>query len=123
MLDAATERFVDQATALPPESLAEAYDRTLDLRSQGGKEASGLAVPSASQNSQLDRRIRAALLPRASTLDGHLIGLHSDAIAAVGIAARAVLRRAKLADEAYDVLVEPFRGLGVPIPERAETID
>ncbi|MFD4372069.1 hypothetical protein [Streptomyces sp. NPDC058486] len=116
MLDEATARFVDGATALPPAALATAFDRMVDGRSTGGREASHAASPSAAQNSVLNHRVRAALLPRADELDGHLTGLHSDAIAAVGIASRAVLKRARLTPEQYALLVTPFTDLGVPAP-------
>ncbi|MFF4084852.1 hypothetical protein ACFYZN_36450 [Streptomyces sp. NPDC001777] len=72
MLDAAIERFIDQVRALTPESLATAFDRMVDLRAEGGKEASRAAVPSAAENSELDHRIRTALLSRAAELDAHL---------------------------------------------------
>lgn len=121
MLDAATEAFVDQATTLPAEQLAAAFDRMVDLRSEGGKEASRAAVPSASQNTELDHRIRAALLPRADELDAVLTGLHSDARAVVSTAARAILKRSTLTPAQYRVLVEPFAGFELDLPAVAET--
>ena len=116
MLGAVTKQFVDAAIALPPEALALAFDRTVDLRTEGGKEASRAAVPSAAENSELDHRIRAALLPRADELDAHLAGLHSDAIAAIFMAALAILKRRNLTAEQFGVLVEPFAGSGVVLP-------
>lgn len=116
MLEAATVTFVEQATVLPPESLAEAFGRLVALRRQGGKEASRAAVPSAAENSELDHKIRSALLPRAAELDAVHMGLHSDARAAISTTARAILKRGKLAPEQYQVLVEPFNGRGVEMP-------
>ncbi|WP_030763082.1 hypothetical protein [Streptomyces griseus] len=116
MLDAATERFVDHAVALPPAALATAFDRMVEGRSAGGREASSAARPSAVQDSALTHRVRAALLPRADELLGHRAGLHSDAKSAVCIAARAVLRRGRLAPEQYALLTGPFTDLGVPAP-------
>lgn len=115
MLDAETMRFVDEAVGLPAEELEAAFDRLVDLRAEGGKEASRAAVPSASENSELDHRIRAGLLPRADELDAHLVGLHSDARAAISTTARAILKRRKLTVEQFAVLVEPFAGrVGLP---------
>ena len=119
MLNAVTTRFVDAATALPPEALASAFDRTVDLRTEGGREASRAAVPSAAENSELERRIRTALLPRADELDAHLAGLHSDAWAAISTAARAILKRRNLTVEQFDVLVQPFVGSGVEPPQHS----
>ena len=116
MLDAVTERFVDRGCALPPESLATAFDRMVDLRAEGGKEASRAAVPSASENSELDHRIRTTLLPRAAELDAHLAGLHSDARAAISTAARGILKRGNLTAEQFEVLVAPFVEVGVDVP-------
>ncbi|MBO4210600.1 hypothetical protein [Micromonospora echinofusca] len=116
MLDVATEQFVDEATALAPGELEAAFERMVDLAADGGREASNAAVPSASANSQLDRRIRQALLPRANELDAHLVGLHSDARAAVSTTARGILTRAKLSADQYSVLVEPFAGRVAAIP-------
>lgn len=116
MLDTATVRFVGEATALAPESLTAAFDRLVDLRAEGGKEASRAAVPSAAENSELDHLIREALLPRVAELDAILVGLHSDAIAAISTTARAILKRGNLTPEQFDVLVEPFVDRGVEIP-------
>ena len=110
MLDQVTTDFVDEAAGLPPAELEAAFDRLVDLRPEGGKEASRAAVPSASENSALDHRIRAALLPRADELDAHLTGLHSDARAAISTTARAILKRGTLTEQQYAVLVEPFVG-------------
>ncbi|REJ06650.1 hypothetical protein DY023_06020 [Microbacterium bovistercoris] len=115
MLDADTEQFVEVAAALPADQLEAAFDRLVDLRAEGGKEASRAAVPSASVNSELDHRIRAALLPRADELDAHLTGLHSDARAAISTTARAILTRRRLTAEQFAVLVEPFAGRA-PVP-------
>ncbi|MGW8884608.1 hypothetical protein [Streptomyces sp. NPDC055749] len=119
MLDTATNQFVSTATALSPEALASAFDRLVDLRTEGGKEASRAAVPSAAENSELDHRIRTALLPRAAELDAHLAGLHSDARAAISTAARAILKRGNLTAGQFDVLVEPFVGRGVELPQHS----
>ena len=116
MLEAATVTFVEQATALAPESLAEAFGRLVALRRHGGKEASRAAVPSAAENSELDHKIRSALLPRAAELNAVNAGLHSGARAAVSTTARAILKRGKLTPEQYQVLVEPFVGREVEIP-------
>ncbi|MFD8014236.1 hypothetical protein [Streptomyces sp. NPDC058955] len=116
MLDDATVRFVDAAVALPPAALATAWDRMVEDRSRGGREASRAARPSAAQDSALTHRVRGALLPRADELDGHLAGLHSDAKSAICIATRAVLKRGMLPPEQYALLVTPFTGLGVPAP-------
>ncbi|MFE5792475.1 hypothetical protein ACFQ8C_07830 [Streptomyces sp. NPDC056503] len=116
MLDAGTERFVDHAVALPPAALATAFDRMVDGRATGGREASRAARPSAAQDAVLTHRVRGGLLPRADELDGHLTGLHSDAKSAICIAARAVLKRGRLTPEQYALLVTPFTGLGVPTP-------
>ncbi|MFB9308831.1 hypothetical protein SAMN05443544_1936 [Agromyces cerinus subsp. cerinus] len=116
MLEAATVTFVEEATALAPEALAEAFGRLVALRREGGKEASRAAVPSAAENSELDHEIRSALLPRAAELDAVHMGLHSDARAAISTTARAILKRGKLTPEQYRVLVEPFVGSGVEIP-------
>ena len=58
MLDTETTKFVDAATALSAADLEAAFDRQVDLWTEGGKEASDAAGPSASVNSELDRRIR-----------------------------------------------------------------
>ncbi|GAA3059586.1 hypothetical protein GCM10017562_25710 [Streptomyces roseofulvus] len=116
MLDAATERFADAAAALPAAALATAWDRMVDDRSRGGREASRAARPSAAQDSALVYRVRSALLPRADELNGHLDGLHSDAKSAICIASRAVLKRGRLTPEQYALLVAPFTDLGVPAP-------
>ncbi|WP_031005039.1 hypothetical protein [Streptomyces sp. NRRL F-5727] len=116
MLDAATERFAAAAAALPPAALAAAFDRMVEDRSRGGREASRAARPSAAQESALTHRVRGALLPRADELDAHLTGLLSDAKAAISIAARAVLKRGRLTPEQYALLVTPFTDLGVPAP-------
>lgn len=116
MLDPATVTFVVAATALPPESLTVAFDRFVRLRRAGGKEASRAAIPSASENSALDRMIRDALLPRAAELNAASAGLHSSARAAISTTARAILKRGRLAPEQYRVLVEPFVDLGVELP-------
>lgn len=116
VLEAATVRFVDRAAALPPEALTAAFERLVDLRGEGGKEASRAAIPSAAENSELDHIIRGALLPRAAELNAVLAGLHSDARAAISATARAILKRENLTPEQYEVLVEPFVDRGVEIP-------
>lgn len=121
MLDADVTRFVDEAAALPPAELDAAFERLIDLRGEGGREAADAAVPSASANSALDHRIRAALLPRADELNAHLPGLHSDARAAISTTARAILTRHRLTAGQYAVLVEPFAGRGPLIPPFADS--
>jgi hypothetical protein len=116
MLDTETARFVDAATALPTANLDAAFDRQLDLWSQGGHEASDAAGPSASANSELDHRIRAALLLRGDELDEHRLGLHSDARIVISTAARAIATRRRLTPEQFTVLVTPFVELGLDIP-------
>ncbi|WP_329238238.1 hypothetical protein OHB07_38130 [Streptomyces sp. NBC_00111] len=111
-----TKQFVDAATALSPEALALAFDRMVDLRTKGGKEASRAAVPSAAENSELDHRIRAALRPRTDELNAHLAGLHFAAGAAIFTAARAILKGRNLTAEQFDVLVRPFVGSGAVLP-------
>ncbi|MEV6355948.1 hypothetical protein [Streptomyces hydrogenans] len=116
MLGPGTERFVDAAVALPPAALAAAFDRMVEERSRGGREASRAARPSAAQDSALTHRVRGGLLARADELDEHLTGLLSDAKSAICIAGRAVLKRGRLTPEQYDLLVTPFTDLGVPAP-------
>lgn len=116
MLDTETTKFVDAATALSAADLEAAFDRQVDLWTEGGKEASDAAGPSASANSELDRRIRGALLPRADELDEHLLGLHTDALTVISTAARAILTRRRLSAEQFTVLVTPFVELGFDIP-------
>ncbi|MFD4158300.1 hypothetical protein ACFWR4_36780 [Streptomyces hydrogenans] len=116
MLDPGTERFVDAALALPPAALAAAFDRMVEDRSRGGREASRAARPSAAQDSVLTHRVRGGLLARADELDGHLTGLLSDAKSAICVAGRAVLKRGRLTPEQYALLVTPFTALGVPAP-------
>jgi hypothetical protein len=116
MLDTETTQFVDAAAALSVADLEAAFDRQIDLWTEGGKEASEAAGPSASANSELDHRIRGALLPRADELDEHLFGLHSDARAVISTAARAILTRRRLTPEQFTVLVTPFVELGFDIP-------
>ncbi|MCD1570944.1 hypothetical protein [Agromyces mediolanus] len=102
--------FADEAAGHPPAELEAAFDPLVDRRPEGGEEASRAAVPSASENSALDHRIRAAQLPRADELDAHLTGLHSDARAAISTTARAILKRDTLTAQQCAVLVEPFVG-------------
>ena len=120
MLDPQTERFIEQVRHLPPEALAEAFDRALALRRSGGREASRATKPSASEDSALDHAVRSALLPRADELDAHRPSLHSDAKSAAMIAARAILKRGTLSVEHYEVLVEPFITVGVEVPPHPE---
>ena len=116
MLDTETTQFVDAATALSAVELEAAFDRQIDLWTEGGKEASEAAGPSASANSELDHRIRAALHPRADELDEHLLGLHTDALTVISTAGRAILTRRRLSAEQFAVLVTPFVELGFDIP-------
>jgi hypothetical protein len=120
MLDTETTQFVDAAVALSAANLEAAFDRLIDLWTEGGKEASEAAGPSASANSELDHRIRAALHPRADELNERLFGLHSDALTVISTAARAILTRRRLTPEQYALLVTPFVELGFDVPEEAE---
>jgi hypothetical protein len=116
VLEAATVRFVVEATALAPESLIAAFDRLLELSGEGGEEASLAAIPSAAENSELDHMIRTALLPRADELNAVRPRLHSNARAAISTSARGILKRKNLTPEQYEVIVEPFVDRRVEIP-------
>ncbi|MGW4200073.1 hypothetical protein [Streptomyces sp. NPDC004726] len=116
VLDAATERFVDQVRALPAGALATAFDRAVALRRAGGKEASRATKPSAAENSALEHAVREILLPRADELNAVRNGLQADAKSAAVIAGRAVLKMAQLSPEQYEVLVAPFVEVGVDVP-------
>ncbi|MEV0650977.1 hypothetical protein AB0I28_37570 [Phytomonospora sp. NPDC050363] len=118
VLDSVTTDFIARAIALPPADLALAFDRTVDLRTEGGKEASLAASVSAAQNSSIDRTVREALRARLEELSAHREYLLSEAIAACGTASRAVCKRAKLTDEQYRVLVDPFVTVGMDVPPR-----
>ncbi|MFE6766442.1 hypothetical protein [Streptomyces sp. NPDC057689] len=111
-----TKRFVDEALALPPQMLVDAFERMLDLRVEGGKEASRAAVPSAAENSELERRITLAVRLRRDELDGFRRCLVTEASVVVSTAARAVLKRSRLTAEQYDVLVRPLSEAGVDVP-------
>lgn len=115
-MDASTARFVETVATLPPETLAAVFDHVVRLRRQGGREAGRALRLSASENSALDRAVRSALLPRAGELDAHRAGLHSDALAAVVIGARAVRKPATLSSEQYALLTDPFTAVGVAVP-------
>jgi hypothetical protein len=116
MLEPDTRRFIEAIGALPPEALAAAFDRMLELRRSGGREASRALKPSASENSAIDHAVRSTLLPRAAELDGFRDHLHSDAISAITISARAILKRDRLSGEQYRLLVDPFTSVGVDAP-------
>jgi hypothetical protein len=116
MLDAATERFIDQVGRLPASSLAEAFDAALALRRAGGRDASRATKPSAAENSEIDHSVRSTLLPRAEELDAHRPGLHSDAKSAAVIGARAIQKRGTLTAAQYEVLLRPFQAIGVEVP-------
>ncbi|RXZ69938.1 hypothetical protein [Agromyces albus] len=122
MLDVSTRRFVDDAAALPPEALAATFDRAVALRRTGGKEASRATKPSAAENSELERAVRLALLPRAEELNAFRDGLHADAKSAVVIAARAILKAEQLSGEQYHVLVDPFVTVGVDVPAHSRRV-
>ena len=119
MLDAPTERFIAESTGLSAESLAAAYDRVLELRRSGGREASLAAKPSASENSELEKAVRTALHARASELGAFRPSLPSQSASAVTLAARAILKRSSLSPEQYALLTEPFAGVGVDIPPQS----
>ncbi|MRG61338.1 hypothetical protein GE115_15890 [Agromyces sp. CFH 90414] len=112
MLDAETIAFVERAVALPPQVLTAAFDRQVDLRGEGGKEASRAAVPSAAENSDLEHRLNTALRARTDELGG----TEMEAYSVIQTAARAILKRAKLTEAQYDVLVRPFADAGVEVP-------
>ncbi|HET8779999.1 MAG TPA: hypothetical protein VFM66_08005 [Agromyces sp.] len=120
MLESDTARFIAAACELPPATLAAAFDRMLELRRSGGREASKALKPSASENSAIDHAVRSTLLPRAAELDGFRDHLHSDAISATTIAARAILKRRQLSGEQYRLLVEPFEVAGVETPSASD---
>ncbi|WP_093802906.1 hypothetical protein [Streptomyces sp. Wb2n-11] len=123
MLDAVTTRFIGTAAKLTPDVLAAVYDHTVLLRGQGGREASRTLKLSASHESELQAVVRSALLPRAEELNAFRSGLLSDAKSAYVIAARAVHRRERLAQEHYHVLVRPFAVSGVEVPPHAADPD
>ncbi|WP_136708458.1 hypothetical protein [Agromyces sp. H66] len=116
MLAASTRKFIDDAHALPPESLAAAYDRAVGLRRAGGREASHATKPSAVENSELEHAVRVALLPRADELNAFRDGLHADAKSAMVIAGRAILKMTQLSTDQYEVLVRPFVEVGIDVP-------
>ncbi|WP_432950520.1 hypothetical protein ACQPXM_19325 [Kribbella sp. CA-253562] len=117
MLESVTAGFIRSATQLPPEVLARVVDEALARWRHGGREASkATKILSASEFSAIDHAVRSALLPRAAELNSFREQLHSDAIGTTEIAARAVLKRARIADEHLRVLVEPFRAVGVAVP-------
>ena len=116
VLETSTRSFIARACALPQVSLAAAFERAVSLRRAGGKEASRALKLSAIDNSQLERAVSAALLPRADELDDFRPGLHSDAKSAVVIAARAVEKSAQLTPEQYALLVTPFVVAGLDVP-------
>lgn len=117
-MDPATARFIETATALPAATLSAVYDESLDRWRPGGREASRALRLSASEDSAIVHAVRSALLPRAAELDAVRQGLHSDAKSACAIAARAVCKRAKLTDDQYLVLLEPFTAAGAAAPDR-----
>ena len=117
MLDDETRRFLQAALTLAPPALARAFDRAVELRRQGGREASRAAKPSAAQNSHIEHTVRTGLRARLAELDEHSPELLSDAKSVTAIAARAVLKRANLTGEQYRILTEPFTAEGVPVPE------
>ncbi|MEV0646445.1 hypothetical protein AB0I28_14400 [Phytomonospora sp. NPDC050363] len=118
VLDSVTTDFIARATALPPAELATAFDRAVGLRKEGGKEASRAVRTSASQNSTIDHTVRENLRERLDELSEHRQYLLSDAIAACVIAAGAVCKRAKLTDEQYRILLDPFVTAGMDVPPR-----
>ncbi|MET9542314.1 hypothetical protein ABZY16_33240 [Streptomyces sp. NPDC006553] len=121
-MDPATARSIEVATALPAATLAVVWDDAVDRWSTGGREASRATRVSASENSAISYAVRSALRSRVE-LDAFRSGLLSDSIAACGISARAVCKRAKLTEAQYAVLVEPFRAVGVEVPARGTYAD
>ncbi|GGU23132.1 hypothetical protein [Streptomyces lavendofoliae] len=120
-MDAATARFIATITALPPETLAAAFDHAVGLRRQGGREASRALRLSASENSELDHAVRSALLPRGEELNAYRAGLHSRAKSVCVIAARAVRKPGTLSAEQYALLTAPFTVLDVAVPRHHAT--
>ncbi|ONI69304.1 hypothetical protein BWI15_22145 [Kribbella sp. ALI-6-A] len=119
MLETVTAQFIRSATQLPPDTLARVVDEALARWRHGGREASkATKILSAPEYSAIDHAVRSALLPRAEELDTFRKQLHSDAIGTTQIAARAVLKRTRIAEEHLRVLVEPFTAAGVATPPR-----
>jgi hypothetical protein len=123
MLDAVTIRFIGTAAKPSPDALAVVYDHMVRLRGQGGREASRALKLSAAHESELQAMISSTLLPRADELNAFRSGLLSDAKSAYVIAARAVHRRERLAQEHYHVLLRPFAAAGVEVPPCAADPD
>ncbi|MEV4195283.1 hypothetical protein [Streptomyces toxytricini] len=119
MLDEVTLRFIGTAAEQAPGVLAAVFDDMVRLRRRGGREASRAVGLSAAHESRLQAVVRAALLPRAGELDSYRSGLLSDAKSAYVIAARAVHRRAGIAEEHYELLLRPFAAAGIDVPPRA----
>ncbi|MFJ2899342.1 hypothetical protein ACIO87_31245 [Streptomyces sp. NPDC087218] len=117
-MEAATVRFIEESTALPPAALAALYEDSLDRWSSGGRDASRAARASASENSAIERAVSTALLRRTDELDGFRPRLRFDVKPICAIAARAVCKRAKLTEGQYRLLLDPFVAAGVTVPGR-----
>ncbi|WP_326771011.1 hypothetical protein OG978_46195 (plasmid) [Streptomyces sp. NBC_01591] len=115
-MEAATARFIEESTALPPAALAALYEDSLDRWNRGGRDASRATRVSASENSAIERAVRTALLRRTHELDAFRPHLCFDIKPACSIAARAVCKRTKLTEEQYRVLLDPFAAAGVTVP-------
>ncbi|MFF8615424.1 hypothetical protein [Streptomyces sp. NPDC015350] len=117
-MEAATARFIEESTALPPAALAALYEESLDRWSSGGRDASRATRASASENSAIERAVGTALLRRTDELDAFRPHLRFDVKPVCAIAARAVCKRAKLTEDQYRVLLDPFAAAGVTVPRR-----
>lgn len=116
-MEASTARFIAVVMALPAPTLAAVYEDWLDRWSQGGRDVSGAAGVSASENSAIRKAVRTALLQRDDTLDKEA-GVSGDIMPLCAIAARVVCKRAKLTEEQYRLMLDPFTAAGVHVPAR-----
>lgn len=117
MLEPVTAQFIQSAAALPPDALAGLVDESLRRWPAGGRVASKASnVLTASESSVVSHAVRSALRPRADELNDYRQYLFSDAVSTTVIAARAMLKRNRIAQEHYLVLVEPFAQAGVAVP-------
>ncbi|MFD3654621.1 hypothetical protein [Streptomyces sp. NPDC058620] len=117
-MDLSVARFIEAVTALPADTLATVYEESLDRWPHGGRDVSRAAAVSASENSAIQHAVRVALLERVHDLDKAHPGLRGGIKSACCIAARAVIKRAKLTEVQYRLLLDPFTAVGVPVPAR-----
>ncbi|WP_405015138.1 hypothetical protein [Kitasatospora sp. NBC_01539] len=117
-MELATARFIEAATALPAGVLAAVREESLARWRRGGREASRATRVSASENSAIEHAVRSALLRRGSEPGPDGAMFPSDVKPLCAIAARAVCKRAKLTEEQYRVLLDPFAAVGVAVPDR-----